>query len=1097
MSSWTDTALWQELSHREGEPASSLCKVVSDILPDVETILSAGGTTETDFTLHDSEHAFRVAERMAALLGPTLLAEVSSHDLAQLLLSAYLHDIGMTPPQGKVFAHYAFLLSGDGANLSVEERDHLQAWLDDLYDGLVPPIADGTPAPDDLRLARWLSAEYSRHRHNDWSEEWIREHLAACEADLYPGWLDDLVALCRSHHGGLVELRQSRFDPRLVGSPAEVLHLRYCACVLRVADVLDFDPERTPRVIFDHRDVDDRSAIFWHKDHELSFSQEETRLILHASPGNALIHKAIEDTVAAVNTELVLCRRLADETHFHRATGQEHDLPHRWRLETAVHARIEPLNGSYVYIDGTFRPNTGKVLQLLGGLDLYGSPLAAVREILQNAFDAVREQIAMERLGQPDPGAASTGTAVRALHSVHLRLETAEETLWLTCTDTGTGMSKQILTDRFLVSGASPSHESRELEREAQAHGFTVGRTARFGIGVLTYFLLGSRLTLRTRRTTEAGDAEGVGWRFETRGLTDFGELRRDPDCRPGSEIRLQLRSDVVGTDFDKFAQDLRRSVDQILERVPCRFSFEAPGLGVPPLALEPGWHNRTARFADSLRNSLTKERWTSREPLPAELLSSRRREEREEAESHWEDVRGELVDALRWEIEEGELPARLGGYRISVPYFELSGGRALAFLRAMEMDDDGIGLRRLGDGHLYTPNGELHMGWNGMAVGGSMSKGIARGFELLDQETVFAQVDWTDDAAGTIAVHRTAVSLSPAGNDGVRFVSQRATELVSALVREAAASKYALLNHRIAGTEPGREGTMAWIDESGEAETWTDLKFPAVDAHGPMRYFLATDADAALWRGEPVRAVPTLRSFRDRYLSSGISWHGSMLGPTHVVASKYFGRPWIVPLWAADPRRQDISHAAGVIAEFPPEWRQLCGCLFAHGVSDDPELQVWNGAHPLLAAVDSESFRWAVEAFAESLDPLPHVGDVMRSPGRAAAWILMCLSNPSKDLWDGLGERNARFLPEVWGMIFGSGTEGDEPVYYWFDHSTQAGLRTLTPAGWTRIDMGSREDELTQYLPEPSGEWSVTQAHAASSHAEGHRASRFRLRRS
>jgi len=59
---------------------------------------------------------------------------------------------------------------------------------------------------------------------------------------------------------------------------------------------------------------------------------------------------------------------------------------------------VRPYKDAYVYIEGSFRPNTEKLLELLAGTALYEEPLAAVRELLQNAFDAVRERIAYERL---------------------------------------------------------------------------------------------------------------------------------------------------------------------------------------------------------------------------------------------------------------------------------------------------------------------------------------------------------------------------------------------------------------------------------------------------------------------------------------------------------------------------------------------------------------------------------------------------------------------------------------------------------------------------------------------------------------------------
>jgi HSP90 family molecular chaperone len=42
-----------------------------------------------------------------------------------------------------------------------------------------------------------------------------------------------------------------------------------------------------------------------------------------------------------------------------------------------------------------------RFLKLLSGVELYGNELAAVRELLQNACDAVRERIARERLAAP------------------------------------------------------------------------------------------------------------------------------------------------------------------------------------------------------------------------------------------------------------------------------------------------------------------------------------------------------------------------------------------------------------------------------------------------------------------------------------------------------------------------------------------------------------------------------------------------------------------------------------------------------------------------------------------------------------------------
>lgn len=67
-------------------------------MPDIERVLNAG-TSPLDFTLHDAEHSFRVAEWMARIVPDDVLPKLSVYELALLLLSAYLHDIGMAPEQ--------------------------------------------------------------------------------------------------------------------------------------------------------------------------------------------------------------------------------------------------------------------------------------------------------------------------------------------------------------------------------------------------------------------------------------------------------------------------------------------------------------------------------------------------------------------------------------------------------------------------------------------------------------------------------------------------------------------------------------------------------------------------------------------------------------------------------------------------------------------------------------------------------------------------------------------------------------------------------------------------------------------------------------
>jgi len=264
--SWSDTVLWKTYLKDCDKPDAAAVKLTLEHwMPKVESILQHGRTSPTDFTLHDPGHGFRVAQRMAEIMPDETLTGLGPYELAFLLMAAYLHDIGMTPERRKVTGHYHYLLTGQDDELSRDDIKEFQRWLDDDQEGVTPPLCSGQPTSDQLTLATRLTAHFCRARHNDWSAEWMRKHAPTGGLGAFLNWLDDLIRLCQSHHYGFAELNSDAFNPRPVGRSGQVLHLRYLACVLRVADVLELDPERTPHVILSHRNVDPASLIYWHK----------------------------------------------------------------------------------------------------------------------------------------------------------------------------------------------------------------------------------------------------------------------------------------------------------------------------------------------------------------------------------------------------------------------------------------------------------------------------------------------------------------------------------------------------------------------------------------------------------------------------------------------------------------------------------------------------------------------------------------------------------------------------------------------------------------------------------------------------------------
>jgi hypothetical protein len=1104
LKNWHETSLWEELESRYGLDSDSIRVALKQCMPEIQAVLMQGGTASTDFTLHDAGHGFRVAQRMAQIIPSDVLPELTTYELALLLLSAYLHDIGMTPERSKVTDHYLYLMTGESQRLSESETAQLQAWLDDEGRGISPPLVKQKPSAKDLKLADELITYYSRYRHNDWSEEWIRGNLSAYQLGTYINWIDDLVTLCRSHHYGYQELVKDSFNPRIVGTPARTVHLRYLACVLRIADVLEFDPERTPQVILRHRDISSGSLIYWWKDQHISMKQEGKRLVVSARPPSSLIHKAIEVTVDQIDDELRLCRTIADETHFEVGPGLAESLPHRWDLAPSVHRDISPKDNSYEYIEGSFRPDTERLLELLSGVALYGSPMNAVRELLQNAFDAVREQIAYQRLSQPDPLNPNLENILGHLHHVNLALETSDGSAWLVCTDTGVGMTKSIIKDHLLVSGAARRHDVLSLERKCKTAGFPLGRTGQFGIGVLSYFMIADRVMIKTRRSQDTGDAEVTGWEFETEGAGSFGELRKEHSIQKGTQVRLRLRAEITGDDlliwFDKVKDYLRSS----LLHIPCQFEFKTDSPKSAPLALDTGWARKESDFSRIPLEQLNRPTVPSTRRMLEDPTVLRKFQRGEIEEQNWETMREEMLACLHWRVQDGELPDGLGRFRLRLPYFDLPGGASLGFLRCNE-ESGSLFIKGIGDALVYFPEGYPLIGWRGINIPNKERSWPGLSYERPRKVDRFiAEINWEASEACRLAVNRNDLQFTDEAKAAVQYIYQVAVDMCKAFVLEHKDSAYSTLNCRILNEPIPESSPLNWVtpsnDSAREGMSWQPLDFPVVKSSSAssldVMFIMAANF---LQKGAPEPPPNTCEQDftydgKRVYLLSDLECiEGSILGNSNYrtlhLASRTFqpDRVVIYPgdklsiraLWTRRPMSEASTNPVGITCAFPEEWMNLCGVYIPHYYSDFDGTVLWNPDTPLLKAVDSSAWEWCKDTFDQSLDPIAYRDELLAQKSRAAAWLMRYIQSIESDeaeafeLWGTLEKEASSFLEELWRILFGWNTNAPEEHHkslcLWIENPHNPRLGILSPSGWLMHDKLST---IEQYIPRPGREW-------------------------
>lgn len=1036
---WKETHLYKALAGREGGSADAVRTLLKNprVMRDIVQVLDLGGTTPKDFTLHNSDHSFRVAERMWELIPENTRKSLSDFELGLLLLSSFLHDIGMSPEFEKVRRHHSFL-TGRKEGLSEAEIDEFQKWIDD--DTRVANMDIRTDVVNDEQLINYILSYYVRHKHNDWSGDWIKQHLSREELEHYDDWVDDLILVCKSHHQGLDDLLGAKFDPRFVRDGA-VVHRRYLAMCLRVADVMENDPDRTPAVILSHREIDPASLNYWLKDRQFHLFVVDNTYIVSSRPDRAYLHKAIEDTAGQIETELRNC----DELVRRKPLWHTSVMPlkgYEWTVNPVVKRDIEPKNGTYVYIQGAFRPNTAKVLDLLGGHQLYRNAIWAFRELLQNAFDAVKEQIAWELINKNlDP--AEHLEQLGRMTSIAISLVREKDGLWLICRDQGVGMTKEIIEHYFLQSGVSKRHEIKELERECRRKGFFLGRTGQFGIGVLSYFMLAEKIVITTRREPGTGypATESVGWRFEVSGTHDFGELTRVESPAGGTQIRLKLNA-AVERDIESWDKKFYAFIKDEVVVNPCVLHYK--GLNTGETTAGPGWTNSEADIREKVLRVLDFDLYGRRGVnlnSPPEVVSSSTRNSRMADQKRRAEVVEDVKQRLAFLSVEGKIGEQVR-YRLHIPYFQLSQGNSFYYLKEQAMDDRLL-IQKVGEGYWWTPMPMFpNLGLKGIKIDMQRLSN-----ELSFYRYMYIEVDLLHIEESDLGVSRKELQLD---ESYAKRLGQELVEKITELFERHFLpfdNAYGLLNIRRNNDFPDH---FYWpvAERSGKKVqdlVWEKIQYPAVINYDKV----IEGAEKLRLYGLPVRCLSFIKGYETGSFEDEIPAfaRGHEFG-FRFVLGLFRAHPYVpYAVILGNPYQNEL--AGYNIIELPVQWKKVL--MITSG--DEESFSALNIGHPIYEYFDAG----LIHLYASG----HHANDLVRgrkfpqlaSEVDCATFLVFAAQYISRDKWIAHSEEN----PELFANIF---ARLKLKEFYLLDHE---GLSVVGP---NRYDLYEKQTEIGKRLP-------------------------------
>jgi hypothetical protein len=554
MADWRDTRLWRStLGERPNDahakPREQLRSAYEHFHNRAETLAAEIARDLPAFTVHDITHLDALWEMADLLLAEqdelspaeafVFGASVLTHDLG-LGLAAYSHgidDLKQTPLWTSAVHSHLFRVLGRGPT---------RAELNDPPSDVVKAVTVELLRDNHARQAAKLPLVA-------WGEN--PEYYLIDDVDLRVTY-GTLVGQLASSHWFDAEELPGRFTAVLGAAPAfpkswTVDPLRV-ACLLRTADLAHLDARRAPGFLRALRDIKGIAERHWRFQEHLSQPRREDDRLIYTAPRPFKLDEAAAwwlcfDTLSSLDRELRgVDALLADEGRRRFAARSVAKVERPSRLIDVI-----PTEG-WLPIDA--RPKISDVVGLIeriGGEELYGSsPLVSLRELVENAADAVRARRAMTASQRSRPGAATYHGAV------WVAAKKIGESWELHVSDNGVGMDVNVMTGPLLDFGASYWSSSEMTAELPELAGSTFAPTGKYGIGFYSVFMLGQSVSVTSRRF-DASVADTHILQFDD-GLRSRPILRAaaSPEQMPdgGTSVHVRLGGSLVGSLEDLLA---------------------------------------------------------------------------------------------------------------------------------------------------------------------------------------------------------------------------------------------------------------------------------------------------------------------------------------------------------------------------------------------------------------------------------------------------------------------------------------------------------------------------------------------------------------
>jgi hypothetical protein len=459
------TKLWKILKEKFKSNHKALVDI-SKACDDAEAILTKIPDTFSTYTLHNATHSINVCNLIYDLIGKDNIGNLKPLEVALLILSAFYHDTGM-------------VYTPDEKSTLLNDQD-FQEFIQNNPRVFLEVRKNGGDVPDEIAEGYFrLLHTHRMHNIPDLKIEKgpIKQYLSA---------------ICISHGSSVDEILSDKTIQSFNKDAADIV---FCAILLRLADIMDFDQTRAPDILFDYlklKDADNASLIKSKKEfmnHKASRGfyfpdkrPNEFNISFTADCDNINIEHDIRTFLNDIDKELDDCRKILNN----RAGwwAENHFLP------ISIIRNIT--SKDYQYGEYRFTLDHEKAIELFMGDNLYSDKRVFVRELVQNAIDTTMHRKLYEENRRSDYTPRINITS----------WNDAENYQWFRIDDNGMGMDENKICKYFLKAGNSYYNSDEFIAENIKYKEKKIGNftpISRFGIGILSCFLSGDKVELSSR----------------------------------------------------------------------------------------------------------------------------------------------------------------------------------------------------------------------------------------------------------------------------------------------------------------------------------------------------------------------------------------------------------------------------------------------------------------------------------------------------------------------------------------------------------------------------------------------------------------------